>query len=68
MAADPIAQYRPMLRDMALGAFSGSVDHDTRARLERIGQDIDWRLQVCWTCGGSLQQMARLILNKYPDQ
>lgn len=65
--AEYVNAHRPMLQQMMHGAFSGSVDHDTRKALENIAHQIDWKLIVCWTCGGSLAVMARLILNQYPE-
>ncbi len=65
--AEYVNAHRPMLQQMMHGAFSGSVDHATRVRLEAIAHSIDWKLIVYWSCGGCLQVMARLILNQYPE-
>jgi len=64
---DYVNQHRLMLQQMALGAFSGSVEHNTRVELERIAHNIDWKLIVTWSCGSCVQTMARIILNNYPE-
>jgi hypothetical protein len=65
---DIVNAHRQMLTAMRLNAFSGAVEHDTRKLLEGVAHRIDWTVQVCWTCGESLQHMANLILATYPQQ
>ena len=56
--------YNTLLR-LEEGTFSGSISHEERQMfLSEFERLMGWKIKVCWTCGGSTQQMARLILNK----
>lgn len=60
------AELRKMLEIMAAGGWSGPIYHDKRAQIESMAKAIDWTIQICWTCGGSVQLAARTILNNTP--
>lgn len=46
----------------ANASFSGHIGMDDRATYESIAWKINGRsFPICWTCGGSIQQVGRLL-------
>lgn len=57
-------KYNVLLR-LEEGTFTGDISHDDRQRfIDEFERVVGWRIKVCWTCGGSTQQMAHILLNK----
>ena len=64
-----IERHHQMLIAMRLSAWAGPVFHDWRDELMRVANTIDpMFIMGCWTCGGDVQVMARLILNAYENR
>ncbi len=54
-----------MIRQFAASSFSGNVSMDLRVKFEPIAWKINGRsFPICWTCGGSVQQVGRLLNSK----
>jgi len=50
------------IEQLAAGSFSGHIPMDDRATYESVAWKINGRsFPICWTCGGSIQQVGRLL-------
>ena len=64
-----VERHHQMLIAMRLSAWAGPVYHDWREDLMRVTHAVDpMFIMGCWTCGGDVQVMARLILNAYENR
>lgn len=64
-----VERHYQMLIAMRLSAWSGPVYHDWRDELMRVANAVDpMFIMGCWTCGGDVQIMARIILNAYENR
>lgn len=51
-----------MVKQLANASFAGTIGMDKRKHFEQIAWKINGRaFPICWTCGGSIQQVGRLL-------